>query len=200
MAKPESSLSHMAQSQVLRGSDLAARLSHASRNSVLVRVASSARLMLGAMSCLLLTDRRNNGHAGLSQFVPCICHFARHCRAFLLKNNQKSHQHADRAHIPKGKHRRIFRASTLSTMLLTECLIIFGLHLAATSANRMRERYGVPQTRPFACGQPNVVLTGYPPYHPLVLQQGYDPASVEADLRQDAARIRAAGYNYRSMW
>lgn len=34
-----------------------------------------------------------------------------------------------------------------------------------------------------------------PPYHPLVTQQGFDPAKVDAALRADAANIVKAGYN-----
>lgn len=51
--------------------------------------------------------------------------------------------------------------------------------------------------------QPNVgrelsslpIFSGLPPYHPLVIQQGFDPAVVDRALRADAAHILAAGYN-----
>jgi len=39
--------------------------------------------------------------------------------------------------------------------------------------------------------------SGLPPYHPLVKEQGHDPAFVDAALREDAANIIKSGYNLR---
>ncbi|USW50530.1 hypothetical protein Slin15195_G038490 [Septoria linicola] len=49
------------------------------------------------------------------------------------------------------------------------------------------------------CGKTDVFFTGLPPYHPLVIAQGYDPAKVEAALKADGANIRKAGYNLRTV-
>lgn len=47
----------------------------------------------------------------------------------------------------------------------------------------------------FSLGNP--VSSGLPPFHPLVVEQGFDPNVVNSALRRDAADIRAAGYNLR---
>ncbi|KIX09399.1 uncharacterized protein Z518_00478 [Rhinocladiella mackenziei CBS 650.93] len=47
------------------------------------------------------------------------------------------------------------------------------------------------------CGEVDIIFTGLPPYHPLVIEQGFDPAVVDAALRGDAANILNAGYNLR---
>lgn len=50
---------------------------------------------------------------------------------------------------------------------------------------------------PRGCGEVNVFMTGLPPYHPLVIALGLDPAMVDRMLHEDAARIIARGYNLR---
>lgn len=62
---------------------------------------------------------------------------------------------------------------------------------------------------PFSCtqvafflvetGQTDTRSSGLPPYHPLVTEQGFDPAVVNENLRRDAADIVKAGYNLRGM-
>ena len=37
--------------------------------------------------------------------------------------------------------------------------------------------------------------SGFPPYHPLVSAQGWDPARVEIGLRNDTYELVKAGYN-----
>jgi hypothetical protein len=56
---------------------------------------------------------------------------------------------------------------------------------------------GPKPTAPTGCGEVDVIFTGLPPSHPLVLAQGFDPALVNQLLRADAAQIAAAGYNVR---
>ena len=49
-------------------------------------------------------------------------------------------------------------------------------------------------------GKADMNLTsGLPPYHPLVEGQGFDPAAVDAGLREDAANVVKAGYNSRGV-
>ncbi|KAI9705289.1 MAG: hypothetical protein M1820_005288 [Bogoriella megaspora] len=55
-----------------------------------------------------------------------------------------------------------------------------------------------PRAAP-ACGEVSVFFTGLPPYHPLVIEQGFDPAKVDAGIREDSANIRKAGYNLRTV-
>lgn len=43
----------------------------------------------------------------------------------------------------------------------------------------------------------NFASRGLPPFHPLVLEQGFDPNMVDNALRRDAAEIVEAGYNLR---
>lgn len=52
---------------------------------------------------------------------------------------------------------------------------------------------------PTGCGQVNVVLTGLPPNHPTVIEQGWDPAFVANALKVDGEAVIAAGYNYLSV-
>ena len=37
--------------------------------------------------------------------------------------------------------------------------------------------------------------SGFPPYHPLVPAQGFDPAKVDIGLRNDTYELAQAGYN-----
>ncbi|KAF2665557.1 hypothetical protein BT63DRAFT_442934 [Microthyrium microscopicum] len=48
-----------------------------------------------------------------------------------------------------------------------------------------------------ACAKLDIVFTGLPPYHPLVVQQGFNSSVIDATLRADAANIIKAGYNLR---
>lgn len=41
--------------------------------------------------------------------------------------------------------------------------------------------------------------SGLPPYHPLVISQGYSGDAVNTALRNDAANVMKAGYNLRGM-
>lgn len=43
----------------------------------------------------------------------------------------------------------------------------------------------------------NFASSGLPPFHPLVIEQGFDPNMVDNALRRDAAEIVEAGYNLR---
>ena len=45
------------------------------------------------------------------------------------------------------------------------------------------------------CGQVNVFYTGFPPEHPLVAAQGWDPVRVDIGLRNDTVNLVNAGYN-----
>ncbi|KAJ9608483.1 hypothetical protein H2200_007471 [Cladophialophora chaetospira] len=47
------------------------------------------------------------------------------------------------------------------------------------------------------CGEVNVILTGLPPNHPLVIAQGHDPSDIDKGLRADLASAIAGGYNVR---
>lgn len=40
--------------------------------------------------------------------------------------------------------------------------------------------------------------SGLPPYHPLVIAQGYDPVGTDKALRADLASSVQGGYNVRS--
>ncbi|KIV91678.1 hypothetical protein PV10_06192 [Exophiala mesophila] len=54
-----------------------------------------------------------------------------------------------------------------------------------------------PPVRNPGCGDVDVFFTGLPPFHPLVIEQGFDPNMVNNALRRDAAEIVEAGYNLR---
>jgi hypothetical protein len=54
-------------------------------------------------------------------------------------------------------------------------------------------------TKRAGCGEVNIVLTGLPPNHPTVIEQGWDPAMVAAALKSDGEAVIAAGYNYLSV-
>ncbi|PPJ55949.1 hypothetical protein CBER1_03558 [Cercospora berteroae] len=75
-----------------------------------------------------------------------------------------------------------------STLVASFCY----LSIAAAAALESR-------TSKNRCGKTDVFFTGFPPYHPLVIAQGFDPARVEAALRLDAENIRKAGYNLRTV-
>ena len=45
------------------------------------------------------------------------------------------------------------------------------------------------------CGKVNVFYTGFPPDHPLVAAQGWDPVRVDTGLRNDTRNLINAGYN-----
>lgn len=49
------------------------------------------------------------------------------------------------------------------------------------------------------CGEVNVILTGLPPNHPTVIEQGWDPTMVANALKADGEAVIAAGYNYLSV-
>jgi hypothetical protein len=49
------------------------------------------------------------------------------------------------------------------------------------------------------CGEVNVVLTGLPPNHPTVIEQGWNPTMVANALTTDGEAVIAAGYNYLSV-
>ncbi|RDI77212.1 hypothetical protein Vi05172_g12772 [Venturia inaequalis] len=51
-----------------------------------------------------------------------------------------------------------------------------------------------------ACGNTNIIFTGLPPYHPLVISQGFDPKMVDQNLKADAKAIVAAGYNLKTVF
>ncbi|KAH7311491.1 hypothetical protein B0I35DRAFT_438176 [Stachybotrys elegans] len=50
------------------------------------------------------------------------------------------------------------------------------------------------------CGSVNVFYTGFPPYHPLVIDQGWDPVRVEYGLRNNTVAMVNAGYNVHVVW
>ncbi|CAH0051809.1 unnamed protein product [Clonostachys solani] len=66
---------------------------------------------------------------------------------------------------------------------------IYGLCIVAVAAAKLLENPG--------CGDINVLYTGFPAYHPYVVEQGWDPVAVDAGLRQDAQNLIDAGYNTR---
>jgi hypothetical protein len=44
-------------------------------------------------------------------------------------------------------------------------------------------------------GEVNIFYTGFPPHHPLVEAQGWDPIRVDIGLRNDTLNLISAGYN-----
>ena len=77
----------------------------------------------------------------------------------------------------------------------------------ATAALSFSTVYAAQTDRPASgktkvgeCGKVDIFYTGLPPYHPLVIEQGWDPARVEAGLRKDADSLVKAGYNVHSTY
>ncbi|KEF54634.1 uncharacterized protein A1O9_09076 [Exophiala aquamarina CBS 119918] len=82
-------------------------------------------------------------------------------------------------------------------MVLFKLILSLGLILAMTV-----DAIPTPGNNPHSnelpgCGEVNVILTGLPPYHPLVIAQGHDPNGTDASLRESAAMAIEAGYNVR---
>ncbi|EME44778.1 hypothetical protein DOTSEDRAFT_72280 [Dothistroma septosporum NZE10] len=83
-------------------------------------------------------------------------------------------------------------------MVAVTTLLAIGLASLA-SAVPAPESYSAPPSydpKP-KCRQVNAFLSGLPPNHPLVIEQGYSPAAVNDALRADFKNILAAGYNIR---
>ncbi|KAK3368792.1 hypothetical protein B0H63DRAFT_529161 [Podospora didyma] len=78
-------------------------------------------------------------------------------------------------------------------MVLLISIVSFGFVGAAAAASR----FAPYQTPKLACGSVNLLFTGLPAYHPLVTQQGFDPALIDAAVRADSASLLKAGYNVR---
>ncbi|OCT54579.1 hypothetical protein CLCR_11449 [Cladophialophora carrionii] len=74
-------------------------------------------------------------------------------------------------------------------MVPFKCILLFSLIGASVSA--------FPASKLPGCGEVDIIFTGLPPYHPLVIQQGFNASAVDAGLRGDAADILKAGYNLR---
>ena len=66
---------------------------------------------------------------------------------------------------------------------------------AAPTTNTAPPSYD--QSKPNRCKKIDAFLTGLPPNHPLVIEQGYSPTAVNNALRADQKNILAAGYNLR---
>ncbi|ETI22892.1 hypothetical protein G647_04686 [Cladophialophora carrionii CBS 160.54] len=71
----------------------------------------------------------------------------------------------------------------MSIMVQFKCILLFSLIGATVSA--------FPASKLPSC------VSGLPPYHPLVIQQGFNASAVDGGLRGDAADILKAGYNLR---
>ncbi|KAK4610221.1 hypothetical protein CLAFUW4_13668 [Fulvia fulva] len=85
-------------------------------------------------------------------------------------------------------------------MVAITALLAIGLSTltyAAPSPNTAPPSYNQP--KPNKCGKIDAFLTGLPPNHPLVIEQGYNPTAVNNALRADQKNIIAAGYNVRYM-
>ncbi|EXJ63244.1 hypothetical protein A1O7_03691 [Cladophialophora yegresii CBS 114405] len=76
-------------------------------------------------------------------------------------------------------------------MVQFKSILLFSLIGAAVSA--------FPPSKLPGCGELDIIFTGLPPYHPLVIQQGFNASAVDAGLRHDAADIVKAGYNLRGV-
>lgn len=90
-------------------------------------------------------------------------------------------------------------------MIFLKYLLVAGISFAAASLPSHDHSPSPPgrpdgpggPKGPSGCGDINVFMTGLPPYHPLVVALGLDPAMIDRMLRADAARIIAKGYNLR---
>ncbi|KAK5058650.1 hypothetical protein LTR84_010914 [Exophiala bonariae] len=83
-------------------------------------------------------------------------------------------------------------------MVLLKLILSLGL-MGATAVNAIPtpEATTGGHDRLPGCGEVNVLLTGLPPYHPLVIQQGHDPNGTEIGLRESQKMAVDAGYNVR---
>ncbi|KAK0654933.1 hypothetical protein B0T16DRAFT_450679 [Cercophora newfieldiana] len=79
-------------------------------------------------------------------------------------------------------------------MLLLNIIIALSLAFASSVSAAV---LGVRQDNPDSIRSHSTAANGLPPSHPLIIQQGFDPALIDAALRQDAANIIKAGYNLR---
>ncbi|KAK0633862.1 hypothetical protein B0T14DRAFT_561404 [Immersiella caudata] len=85
----------------------------------------------------------------------------------------------------------------MSKILLTLSIGLISTVAAAVMGSREGGGPNPQLKHVYDCGEVNIFFTGLPPAHPLVIQQGFDPAMVDAYIRADAAKIIKAGYNLR---
>jgi hypothetical protein len=85
---------------------------------------------------------------------------------------------------------------TTSKMVALSSLVSLALLGSATALPSLLSNLFPRRT---GCGEVNVVLTGLPPNHPTVIEQGWDPTMVANALQADGDAVIAAGYNYLSV-
>ncbi|KAI8176781.1 hypothetical protein K4K51_006147 [Colletotrichum sp. SAR 10_75] len=69
-----------------------------------------------------------------------------------------------------------------------------------TSGPAATATWNPPRPNLGECGKVNVFYTEFPPYHPMVPAQGWDPIRVDIGLRNDIQNMINAGYNVHFFW